>query len=357
MAIDRIMKRRTIIMVFFILVILFVTYQFVSEKASKKGFAFGTPVVTATTVTVSPMPVIVTGLGSMVAENEADVASELDGIVAKVEFTEGAVVEQGVILVQLNDATQAATLAQRQAEEVLAALDDKRLRSLIGKGAISQQEVDKADANLKVAQANVAFAQAELNKTDIRAPFKGRLDLRHVSPGQYIKSGQNLVHIVDKSSLKLQYSVPERHLNDIALNKPVRFQTSAFPGKIFEGAVSFVSPQVDVDTRTITVEAHFENPNEALSPGLSGEVSQVLSENPNALSVPEEAIVATIEGYQVYVIEKEHVQSRTVTIGSRMNGRVEILTGVKAGEVVVARGQQSLRDGSPVEILTQAVGE
>ncbi len=351
------MKRKTIIMIFFILVILFVTYRFVSEKANKNAFAFPIPVVTATPVVVSSMPMLVTALGSLMAENEADVASELDGTVKHVDFQEGALVEQGAILVQLNDATQAATLAQRQAEAALASLDNTRLRSLIGKGAISQQEVDKADANLKVAQANVAFAQAELDKTDIRAPFKGRLDLRHVSPGQYIKSGQNLVHIVDKSSLKLQYAVPERYLSQLALGKPVRFQTSAFPGKIFEGVVSFVSPQVDLDTRTITVEAHFDNPEEALSPGLSGEVSQVLSENPNALNVPEEAIVATIAGYQVYVIEKKHVQSRPVTIGSRTNGRVEMLTGVKAGEMVVARGQQSLRDGSPVEILTETAGE
>lgn len=350
------MKRRTIIMVFFILVILFVTYKFVSNKAHEGAFAFPKPVVTSTAVTIGPMPVVVTALGSMVANNEADVASELNGSVTEVLFKEGDLVEQGTVLVQINDALQASTLAQRQAEEVLAALDYNRLKNLIGKGAISQQEVDKADANLKVAQANVAFAQAELDKTDIRAPFKGRLDVRHVSPGEYITSGQSLVRIVDKSSLKLQYAVPERYLSALALNKPVRFQTSAFPGKVFEGAVSFVSPQVDVDTRTITVEAHFENPMEALSPGLSGEVSQVLSENPTALSVPEEAIVATITGYQVYVIKDEHVGVRAVTIGSRINGRVEIHSGLEAGEIIVARGQQSLRDGSPVEIL-KAAGE
>lgn len=351
------MKRRTIIMVFFIVVILFVTYKFVSEKAQSGAFAFPKPVVTAAPVTVSSMPVLVTALGSMMAENEADVASELDGTVTEVAFQEGTLVDKDTILVKINDALQASTLAQRQAEEVLAALDNNRLKNLIGKGAISQQELDKTEANLKVAQANVAFAQAELNKTNIRAPFKGRLDLRHVSPGQYITSGQNLVRIVDKSSLKLRYAVPERYLKQLALNKPVRFQSAAFPDKTFEGVVSFVSPQVDVDTRTITVEAHFENPDEAIAPGLSGEVSQVLSENPKALSVPEEAIVATITGYQVYVISDEKVASRPVTIGSRVNGRVEILTGLVAGETVVARGQQSLRDGTAVEILTQNKGE
>ncbi|MFI4956762.1 MAG: efflux RND transporter periplasmic adaptor subunit [Gammaproteobacteria bacterium] len=351
------MKRRTIIMVFFIIVILFVTYKFVSGRTGKGNFAFPKPVVTVATVTVSPMPVIVNALGSMMAENEADVTSELSGTVTEVAFEEGTMVDKGMLLVQINDALQASTLAQRQAEEVLANLDYHRLKNLIGKGAISQQEVDKAEANLKVAQANVAFAQAELNKTDIRAPFKGRLDLRNVSPGQYITSGQNLVRIVDKSSLKLRYAVPERFLSQLALDKPVTFHTSAFPDNVFEGKVSFVSPQVDVETRTITVEAHFENPNEALSPGLSGEAMQVLSENPNALSVPEESLVATITGYQVYVIKEDKVASRPVTIGSRTNGRVEILKGLEAGETVVARGQQSLRDGASVEILTEPKGE
>lgn len=350
------MKRRTIIMVFFIVVILFVTYQFVSGKTSRGGFAFPKPVVTAATVTVSPMPVIVNALGSMVAENEADVASELSGTVTDVAFQEGAMVEKDMVLVQINDALQVSTLAQRKAEEVLANLDYNRVKNLIGKGAISQQEVDKADANLKVAQANVAFAEAELNKTDIRAPFKGRLDLRNVSPGQYITSGQNLVRIVDKSSLKLRYAVPEQYLSQLALGKPVSFRTTAFPGTVFEGKVSFVSPQVDVDTRTITVEAHFENPNEALSPGLSGEAMQVLSENPNAKSVPEEALVATITGYQVFVIKDDKVAVRHVTIGSRDKGRVEILQGLEPGEVVVARGQQSLRDGASVEVLSESKG-
>jgi multidrug efflux system membrane fusion protein len=344
-------------MVFFIIVILFVTYQFVSGKTSKGGFAFPKPVVTVATVTVSPMPIIVNALGSMVAENEADVASELSGTVTEVAFEEGTLVDKDTVLVQINDALQIATLAQRKAEEVLATLDYNRLKNLIGKGAISQQEVDKADANLKVAQANVAFAQAELNKTDIRAPFKGRLDVRNVSPGQYITSGQNLVRIVDRRSMKLRYAVPERYLSELAVNKPVTFVTTAYPNKVFEGKVSFVSPQVDVDTRTITVEAHFDNQDEILSPGLSGEATQVLSQNPNALSVPEESLVATITGYQVYVIKDQKVTSRPVEIGSRTNGRVEILKGLEAGETVVARGQQSLRDGASVEILTEPKGE
>ncbi len=348
-------QRKTIIMVISMLVILFVTYLFISKKAAH-GFEFPTTVVSAAKVTVSPMPVLVNALGSMVAENEANVASELNGIVSHVDFQEGAMVEKDQLLVKLNDATQLAMQTQRMAEVALAKLDYDRVAQLIKKGATTQQEVDKADANLKVAQANLAYAQAELDKTNIRAPFKGRLDLRFVSPGQYITSGQNLVRIVDKSSLKVQYAVPERYLNQLSLGKVVRFHTSAFPEQVFEGYVSFVSPQVDVDTRTITVEAHFENPMESLSPGLSGEVSQVLSENPNALSVPEEAVIATITGYKVFVIDKDAVQSRAVMIGSRLKGRVEILQGLKANETVVARGHQSLRDGSKVEILTEAAG-
>lgn len=347
-------QRKTIIILFSVLVILFVSYKWASRPSATVFSGALKPVVAVQQVQQGPMPTIATALGSLLAIHTANVASEIDGIVAEIFFTEGATVQAGDLLVRLENAPQLATLTQMQAQENLAQVDYSRIKSLFDKGAISRQELDKNDAALKIAQADVAVAQAQFDKTRIRAPFTGVLDARKVSSGEYIVSGQNLVSIVDKSALRLQYALPERYLSQLKVNMPVYFKTNAYPDRSFEGKVNFVSPQVDVATRTIRLEALFENADGLLLPGLSGEVSQVLAENPQALSIPEEAVVPTIDGYQVYVITGEKAEARTVTLGSRIAGKVVVLTGLQPNETVVTRGQDRLREGATVEIISNS---
>lgn len=346
------MKRKKIIILIVALVIAIALIALLIKHETSGGFKPPAAVVTVTTVKLAKMPTQIYALSTLISSNVANIASEINGIIESIHFNEGMLATQGNILVKLNDDTQAADLDKAKAKEALTELDFNRNNSLSVKGAVSKQELDKANADMKVAQASTAAAAAELSKTEIKAPFTGYLGERLVSVGEYIVSGQSLVNIVDKRQLKLQFAVPERYLPQLKIGAPVSFTTEAFPREIFTGSISFISPSVDTGTRTLLIEAFFDNADERLSPGLSGQATLLLGINDNAMRIPEEAILPTITGYQVYRVVDGHAQLVPIQIGTRSEGFVHILSGIAAGDVVVLRGQQTLRDGAPVEIVT-----
>lgn len=346
------MKRKSI-MIFCLIVILFLGFWLFGKKNNKGGFVPPKSVVTVVEVNAETMPTLIRQLGTLQAIDKADIAPEISGTIEEIAYEEGSFVKAGDLLIKLVSNTQQAKLEQAKAQANLAKLSYERNKNLFERKAQSQQEFDKAEADYKVAEAAVTLAQADLDKMSIRAPFDGRIGSRNYSVGQYVTEGTQLVTIVDKSKLRINYAVPQRYLDQLRLGAKVVFDTPAFPLEAFIGHVDFISPTVDVTTRTIPLEAVFENPNERLSPGLSGTVIQTLRVNENALVIPEETLVPTITGYQVYKVVDETVQTAPVEIGSRYQGKVHILTGIEAGDVIVAQGHQNLRDGAPVEILEQ----
>jgi membrane fusion protein (multidrug efflux system) len=173
--------------------------------------------------------------------------------------------------------------------------------------------------------------------------------------GQYITAGLPLVILVDKTKLHIRYSVPQRYLEQLKLGSVVTFETPAYAHEKFVGAVNYISPSVDVNTRTIGVEALFENPHGKLLPGLSGTVLQVLSITPNAMIIPEEALVPSITGYQVFRVVEGKALASPVDIGTRKDGSVQIISGLQPGDTIVLQGHQNLRDGALVDI--QKAGE
>jgi membrane fusion protein (multidrug efflux system) len=342
---------RRIIAILALVAIVILLYFSMQQTSKKDDFRPMANIVQVSNVTVQDMPVQIRTLAQMLAIDDADIASEIDGVIESIHFEKGELVEKGKLLIQLNDANQTAKLEQAKAQENLASIDYERLKSLYARGASPKQELDKAEADLKVAQANVSLAQAELDKTSILAPFDGRLGVRNISAGQYVSQGQKLLDIVDKRALKIQYAVPQQHLAQLQFAAPVTFITAAFPGETFVGQVDFISPCVDMTTRTLLVEAVFANPDERLSPGLSGQIIQRLSVIEDALAIPEEALVPTITGYEVYEILDGHANAKSVEIGSRSGGMVHIKNGVTADDIIITQGQHNLRDGAPVEVL------
>jgi len=340
-------------MVFSLIVILFLGYWLFSKKSDKGGFMPPKSVVSVVSVEAQTIPTLIRQLGTLSAIDKADIAPEISGTIESIDYQEGTSVEAGVVLIKLTDNTQAAKLAAAQAQQNLVQLNYDRNKSLFDRGAQSKQELDRLEADLKIAQADVTLAQAELDKTLIRAPFAGRLGSRKFSEGQYVTDGTTLVTIVDKTRLRFHYAVPQRYLNQLSMGAPVIFETPAFPIERFEGRVDFINPSVDPATRTIAIEAIFNNPSERLSPGLSGTVTQTLRVNENAMVLPEESLVPSITGYQIYKVLDNKVQTVPIEIGSRYLGVVHVLSGVAVGDVVVAQGHQNLRDGADVEILNQ----
>ncbi len=334
-----------------LLLIAVLGYHTLGKNSKKNDFSDMANVIKVDYVQIQDMPVSIVTLAQLLAIDAANIASEVDGMIESIHFNEGQLVKQGDLLIKLNDATQTAQLEQAQAQEDLAQIDYDRLKNLYARGATPKQELDKAEADLKVAQANVSMAQAELNKTFIKAPFNGRLGVRNISVGGYVSAGDKLLDIVDRTRIKIQYAIPQQYLAQVELGAPVSFTTSAFPLEAFMGQVDFISPSIDMQTRTLLIEAVFDNANERLSPGLSGQITQVLYVIRHAMTIPEEALVPTIAGYTIYEVIDQHAYAKSVKIGSRREGYVHITEGVEGDDVIVTQGQQNLRDGAQVEIL------
>jgi membrane fusion protein (multidrug efflux system) len=323
------------------------------NSSSEEMMGEPTVLVTTAPVIVEDIPMVVDVFGNLRAIDSAAIASEIEGSITELSFTEGQTVKAGDPLIRIDDSLEQALLAQAQAEVELNTVDYQRNESLLARKAVSTQEVDRAKATLDVSLAQLEIAKADLGKTLIKAPFAGQLGEKILSLGQYVTIGQTLVHIVDKSKLILEYNVSEQFLSQVALGQTISLISSAFPDETFTGVVSFISPFIDESTRTLKMEASIDNTDGRLAPGLSVKLQQVLGFKPNGFKIPEESIMPTVEGYRVYINKENKATSVPVEITSRSKGFVYIATGLNADDIVVTRGQEKLRDGATVEIFSE----
>lgn len=348
-------RRKTVLAIILLIIAGFVAkalFQFLFKTQEEVAPSFQTPV-EAVTVVQESIPIQVRAFGSLVAVDSGWISSEIPGQISEILFDEGQEVEAGKVVVRLDDAIYSANLQAAEAEAKLSQVNYDRAQALFKRGAQSQEYLDTSSAELQSRLANVAVKQAELDKTRLEAPYHGRLGARHFSVGDYVASGEPLVEIVEIKRLKVDYSVPERYLSRLALNQTVDLSSSAFPGKSFTGMVDFISPSISPATRTIGLRALVPNEAGVLSPGLSIEVVHTLGIEPNALIVPEQSLVPTLEGQIVYKIVDGRAISTPIVIGSRADGRVHVISGLSAGDQIVVAGHQKIRNGSPVNIIVK----
>lgn len=310
-------------------------------------------------VSAEDVDVLVQAVGSLEADQRIDVKARRSGRIAELPVDEGQRVEAGTILIRLDDRDLAARVDQARAAvteaDVRAAAAKRsfeRSGALRKKGIASEQdhddveaEFDRAMAALEVSRANLAFAEAELAETLVRAPFAGVFGRLRVDPGAYVSEGESLGLLIDADPLELVFALPERYVARLRKGLPVTARVSSLPERPFPGAITFVAPAVNADNRTVTVGAEIPNPDEVLRPGQFGTVEVRLERHANAAVVPEEAIVPTAERLLVFVVEEGRASARTVRTGVRLPGRVELVSGVSPGETIVVTGHEKLREG------------
>jgi RND family efflux transporter MFP subunit len=225
------------------------------------------------------------------------------------------------------------------------------------RAAEAQFESDRAaaknaEANVEQARAALELARKRLQDTDIVAPFDGSVRKRLVNVGETYKEKTPLMTLVATQALKLQGEVPERFAPQIAVGRPVKVEVEAHPGRSFGGTITRVSPAVDVESRTFTVEASIPNPGGVLKPGFFAKASILIGTERNVSFVPEEAVVSFAGIVKVYVIAQDKAEERRVVTGQRTEGWVEILEGVKPGETVATSSLSQLATGTAVAIQT-----
>ncbi len=309
-------------------------------------------------------------VGTLQAQSSAQVASEVDGTVFRIDFEEGSRVPTGKVLVQLDASKLRASLhaaeaTAQQARTQAANLERQvqRNRGLLAQGAISRQAFDdlqsgyqSARAQVDQAEASAALARQQLSDATIRAPFPGRVGERTFDVGDYVRKGDPMFSVTDDDTLQVRFTVPEGYSDRLQPGSSMQVQSPNVPGRWFDGQVYFVSPTVDPVNRTVTLKAEVPNLDGKLRSGSSADVRLVLEKRSGAIVIPEAAIVPSDQQMLVYLVRDGQAHRTPVQVGARTEGRVEILSGVSAGDTVVTAGQQRLEDGTPVKIEGQGVG-
>ena len=297
-------------------------------------------------------------VGSLRSRRSVVLRPEISGRITQLNFSDGQRVRKGQLLVQLDDQLPRAQVQQSRAELSIARANHKRNQELVAQGFISQRSVDESAANLEVAEAKLALAEATAQRLRIVAPFDGIAGIRGVNVGDYLKDGADIVNVEDLDAVYVDFRLPERLQNKVKTGQTARVAFDALPGVQYSAVVLAINPQIDADGRSLAVRGCIDNRRLQLRPGMFARVTAVFGERSDANVVPEEAIVP--DGAAPYVLrvvagteEGSQVAKRTpVRLGARTPGFVEVVEGLAPGDVVVTAGQQRLqRDGTAVRVV------
>jgi membrane fusion protein (multidrug efflux system) len=303
--------------------------------------------------------------GQLLAAAEASVAAQVSGQITRVDFDEGAAVEKGHVILeidpeqrQLEYQDQHARVAEARAQLAEAERERGRVASLHARSAVSQSHVDEADTALEMARSRLEAADARLglsrralSDSSVKAPFAGIIARRYVSRGEFVRTGQQLFDLVALEDIEVEFHLAEVDSSRVAIGAPVSVRVAPFPDRVFKARVSVISPTIDSRTRTLRVKGVLENRDGQLRPGLFARVDLGVARRSGVVMVPEEAVLQRADGSVIFRMrDQREVERVRVTTGVYRDGLVEVARGLVAGDVIVVRGQTELVDGAVVRV-------
>lgn len=301
----------------------------------------------------------VESVASLRAVQGADLSTESTGVVTNILFENGAEVQKGQLLLELDTESEQANLRSAEAEQDLARTVYERTQRLRANNTVPQSELDAAESQLRKMTALVEQIRANISKKQIVAPFTGRLGIREVNLGQFVDHGDRIVSLQSLDPIFADFLLPQQLIAGLRLGKPVRLITDVYPGRVFEGQLTAINSEIDRVTRNIRLQATLENRDGALRPGMFARVILTLGEPENVVSVPASALLRATYGDSIFVVvektgedgEKSLVaEQRFVRTGRAQGDFVAVTEGLKAGETVVSAGVFKLRNGQPVNV-------
>ncbi|GAA4451674.1 efflux RND transporter periplasmic adaptor subunit [Nibrella saemangeumensis] len=287
--------------------------------------------------------------GTIIANEEVDIRSEVSGRVTGIYFREGDYVQQGAVLLRINDADLQAQLQKLNFNKKLAEDNESRQKRLLEKEAISRQEYEISQTNLNSILADIENLKAQIAKTVLRAPFNGTIGLRYISNGSYISPSSRIATLTNTNPAKLDFSIPAKYASVVRKGNRIQFTVEG-SGDQRTGTVYAVEPKVDPNTRTMLLRAVSPNSDRTLVPGAFARIELVLNSRGNAIVVPTEAVVPEVTGQKVFVVRNHKVESVPVEIGTRTDRNVEIRKGLQQGDSLITSGIQMVKPGSEVAI-------
>lgn len=290
--------------------------------------------------------------GSVIPDEEVDLSFESSGKVVAIYFTEGTHVEKGELLAKINDSPLQAQLKKLEAQIPLAQDRVYRQRALLAKDAVSQEAFEQVQTELDKLMADIDLVKANINQTELRAPFDGVIGLRNVSEGAYTSPSTVIAKLTKISPLKIDFSIPERYSAEVKAGTRIAFSMEHNDGTMqqFQATVYAVESKVDLDTRTLNVRATYPNVSEDILPGRLTSVEITKQEIQDALTVPSEAVIPEMGKNIVFVYENGVAQPREIKMGIRTESRVQVLEGLNLGDTAIISGVMQLRMGMKVSI-------
>jgi membrane fusion protein, multidrug efflux system len=326
--------------------------------ASGAAMAEAPETISSATVREEKWRTTLTAIGSIATAQGVTVTPDIPGTVREIAFESGAVVAKDALLVKLDTSAEEAQLRAVEAQAELAQVTLKRTQALRKDNMVSQAELDTAEATLKQYGASADAIRATIAKKTIRVPFAGRLGIRQINLGQYLDTGKPIVSLQSLTPVYADFALPQQELGRLTKGMAVRVTTDAYPEKQFEGTLTAIDPDVDPATRSVSLQATFENAEQLLRPGMFARVEVLLPEERNVLTIPLTAILSAPYGDMVYVLEMApattnapaHLVARQQLIrtGMARGDFVSVETGLKAGERVASSGIFKLRNMKPV---------
>jgi membrane fusion protein (multidrug efflux system) len=289
--------------------------------------------------------------GTILANQEVSLVSELTRKITGIYVREGSMVKKGAVLFELDRADLIARLERLQQQEKLALLNETRLKDLIAKEAVAQQDYDEASTDLNVLQAEIRELNVMIDKTRITAPFDGQVGMINIHVGAVVSVNTVLAQLEDNSVVKVEFAVPEKYTNIIHIGSEERFTTPAdereYKTKIVAKAAS-----LSTDTRTLMVRGIVANPDGKLLPGQSARINLSLNTSSTALAVSSHALIPSTGGYTVFVSRNNTATAIPVQIGQRSTGTVEIVSGLNPGDTIITSNLLRLGTGTPVDLVS-----
>lgn len=343
-------KSRKITLFTGLAVIILIGIIFLLHKKKPAPPVIGPTLVELSAVTVSDIPLTVTAAGNLAANQQTNISPKVGGYVSKILFNEGDFVNAGTLLIQLDNEKEQNDLSAAKADADLSALQYERENKAYKKGLILQDDVYNAKVTNEKNQAVVKTDQTALDDMALTAPFSGLLGSKNVNVGDYVSPGQKLITLVDQKNLRVEYALPSQYAPQLQIGQATTITADFLPGKQFSAKVNFISPYIDTDSQTITVHAVLNNESGDLKPGQFVNITQTLGTLSRAILVPENSVLASMNGYYVFTVKNNHVVSIPVKIGERIDSKVQITAGLKPTDNIITTGQNVVKDNDPVNI-------
>ncbi len=331
-----------------------------SSKGKNKASAAGNPsgaasatIVEAVVVKPRPLDRKINVTGTIIANEEIELRSEISGKVTSISFSEGNRVQKGQLLVKIIDSDLQAELKKLVLQDTLISRDEFRKGKLLEMNAISREEYDNVLTQLHTIRAEKHYVLAQIEKTEIRSPFDGMAGLRYVSEGGFVSPTSLIATLQQINPVKVEFSVPERYRNYMQSGTEIYFTTTG-SDENFKAIVYAIEAKIDPATRTVKVRARCSNDKNLLTPGAFAKVEIVLERMDSALVVPAQAVIPELNGQKVFLVKNGEAQVSKIEVGIRTDSETEILSGINEGDTLALTGLLQLRPGSKVEVKLRA---